>query len=912
MPALGREPRTPDARRQRPRLGVGGRPPPSSASPDVAIQGTSPTSIVSTDGLPVPVHRNGEPHDIHTKLDPLLSAFSIFPPKPKHDFDLFHIHYIHGDTMPRYKSPEVTPASFHTICTNMKENHDLFDIKPDLNTKALKMMLHLMNNKTEDKTEDDPDSANKGCSFATESSIETSMTAGAGANVTNLFDANFSYSNSKSATRAFRVSVTRWQKYIGGTALSRLIWKHGEVVFTKILEELATNIDTEIDQRRLLAIVTKKIIADVHISRQRSNSNTVDVHAAGPDGTGGTNVTIDRSLLQEDATHCEGGIAGVQYLVFPMKRLGEYKYRFLPGVVVLKPEADVNGKNADQFSVYKRWQEGENHPYDDANSDHHHHGSYNNYSCTASCLADCLQRARSAPTPEVNGLPLADEFRHTGSQDDSSTPLYTDVAPRLNRIPFIDIDLAPKLNDFSMGQFVLAISYRRKAEEEEDEGRRQQNRARCVGLLRSVLRWCCYEPAMRALLELADCYASGIGIQSDEHTAATLRYCVTVLRQTDESRRIWPQMQKQRSGLLREPEPEKIIIQTLGSISGPRRRIRLCLAVDTVCVAGRLMHFCASQGYWFMLLPEKLSFSIEPESEKSVIHLLTESGTPLRPWLTYIRIHPAGNCVKAVVTATSDVTLRSTLRSLDPTALSQQPRMYGDAGPSDDVAPSRMAAGDDHWPASYGGMLGEVMLKYLVRKFLRFSRSRNSKKKQGNTGMQLIDSAVDVFGKRFWLAEKNNKWFFRGVTSGKKPPPFGQSRIPGTGRRRSKFTVLCTLPERSSPKFSLLRELEDEDALAPSNGRDFFDTALACDIDYFDEQESTKVSSSNQSPPRYHRLEKGGPCSEPSVKNEGIPDYVDTREVHSVSMPPIAEGSITPYMALPISIYETMVAAFRR
>lgn len=553
------------------------------------------------------------PQSIHSRLGGDLDAFAVFKPRIPDVLKLFQVVYIHGDDKPRHKSPEVTVANLKTICDRMKDSAERYNQRPLLEESDLDRICREMESIDEETSE-----GATVFGVASESSVEKALTADASLDVASLFSAGVNMSRTRAATREFSVTVTKSQKYAGGGELCRLIWKHGEVLFNKLLEDIDTDIDMVSDERRLVAIVTKKIVADMHISRERTFMRSHGAHGGVPEVNAA--LYVNRSRLQRDVSHYEGGIAGIQCIMFPMKRLDDFKFRFLPGTNVLRvDDDDVDGSNSDTFSVYKRWKQGQDHRED-------HTGG--------SC--------RHVP---FNNLGLA-----RSSDSLSTNPGWADIAPRLNRVPWIDIDLTPRLNDFAMRQCALAAGYREKAIDEKSQDTRSNCQTKCIALLRSAIRKCCYEATVTGLLDLANCYYAGIGVPQEANTASMVNYCAKVLRDSHESQSIWCQLLCERKPFLRDPQPERRIIQKI-SICGPRSWLPLCQTFETVnCLfTARVRMHVSTRGEW--RIPQKFSLSKLSESERRRIYLLIAAG-PLRIY-TSIDMDTAEKPEKSMPTCTT-------------------------------------------------------------------------------------------------------------------------------------------------------------------------------------------------------------------------------------------------------------------
>ncbi|CDF40948.1 Sel1-repeat containing protein [Chondrus crispus] len=448
---------------------------------------------------------------IHEELDCLLSAFSLFRPMIPDQFKLFGVLYVNPDPDCRHEPPEVTTANLKQICEDYREEHAANGATPEI----IRVVDELLGD-MERNVEAEPVAFQVSQASATEDSVRVALDA----RLLGVVTAQGNRERTSTAARDVSLTVSSCEKY-HGFKLRKLLWQNAEFFFTKILEMIDTDFDFQDGQRRMMAIVTKKIIADISISNEASNQRDTGAGVGGPEGT----VTLQADYRVSDAEADEkqifSGIAGIHFLMFPIERLDEHTFRIRPGVTVDAERREDSANNSSTRNAYEKWYK--NGASEDMDA---------NRTQTFNMPKDATRNSTCPPRPALvlTAEPQREDDTPSRSEDilreqiDGGVISAEDLVdgdsvllrPHLNRIPYVDINLKPALNEFATRQVSLALKFQSETEQDRTIYTSLQSRDRCTALrlFRSALRKRCYGSTIYALECLGDFYIPGHGCNS--------------------------------------------------------------------------------------------------------------------------------------------------------------------------------------------------------------------------------------------------------------------------------------------------------------------------------------------------------------------------------------------------------------
>lgn len=392
---------------------------------------------------------------------------------------------------------------------------------------------------------------------------ERSLLLAFNANLLAVATAHARYVKTVSTTRDFSLTVSKSETY-QGYKLRKLIWQNPHFFFSKILETIEADVRFSVGQRRLMAIVTKKITADVSISAQTQNERDAGVGAGGPADTAAADINAQLTNLASNINRANGGIAGIHFLMFPIERVEEFLFRVRPGINVGASSPDDNTPNVSTYTAYKRWHghtEQQGDMFRNASRDFNISGNstfrshFNLHSQNENLAVEQLK----PPTSGNSHDQTTENARPSGERVDEDFVFFQ---PNLNHTPFVDIDLSSMLNEFAMRQVTVAIRLKNEAGVP-----RSQGQAAALCLLRSVFQKKCYEATIRCLEVLGSFYSDGSQVYQDKRKARALVMSASILRNVRESFCIWYQILTDDTWLCKVTTPENIIIRMVATPS---------------------------------------------------------------------------------------------------------------------------------------------------------------------------------------------------------------------------------------------------------------------------------------------------------------------------------------------------------
>ena len=502
---------------------------------------------------------------IHEELDCLLSAFSLFRPIIPRRFDLFGVLYVNPDPDRRHEAPEVTIANLKQICEDYQEQHAANGAAPE-NKRVVDELLDDM----ERNVEAAPVAFQVSQGSATDHSVRVALDA----SLLGVVTAKGHHERTITASRDVSVTASNCEMY-HGYKLRKLLWQNPELFFTKILEIIDTDFHFQDGQRRMMAIVTKKIIADVSISSEASNQRDTGAGVGGPEGTVTLQGNHRVSKTAANSKQILDGIAGIHFLMFPIERLDEHMFRIRPGVTVDAPRREDCANNSSTRNAYEKWyQNGANKDMDA------------NRTCDFTMPKNATLNSTLLPRPALvltaepqkeDDTPSSRSENILREQIDGGVTSAEDLVdgdtvlgrPHLNRIPYVNINLKPTLNEFAIRQVTLALKFLSEAEQDKSIDTILQSRHRCTALrlFRSALRKRCYGSTVYALESLGNFYGCSSKAASNEPAARAFKFCAVVLRNLRESYRVWVQILMEKARLRYENRPEAVIARMVATPS---------------------------------------------------------------------------------------------------------------------------------------------------------------------------------------------------------------------------------------------------------------------------------------------------------------------------------------------------------
>lgn len=499
--------------------------------------------------------------DVHTQISKRLRAYSVFPPVLEDHFELFQVVLLGSSRESRAESPRSTPGNLQTIISRLHARLESsrsqgYDIGLDKST--LEDFMH----EFEEVSIPTPyDHEGEGSMTITVSEASLAK-AGVNLQVGQSLNAGVGFSRYEVSLRQLRLSEISSEAYNGGGELRKLIWDHSEAIFSLILEEIDMDLGTAVGDRSLVAVVTKKICANVGVSR--TDVTTASFGASSPDGGFlSARAGVEFSNVSHEDFDAHHGISGVHFIVFPVEVVGQFRWRFYRGIDLRDAEPqddslDEMMARRDHFLQSQKWHR----------KDVNQMSSSSDHQDIRRGSPEASTEMPMSPTSEEDSASVENGVRvpcgKAVSVREGITPKcsssrggeeWIDVFPANNPVPWVDIDLKDCLGEFAFRQCALGAEYRAlPCTHAQEHG---------VRLLRSSLCKACPESIVRASCDLSECYEHGLGVLRSQSMAKELRSWSETMREDDVSLTFWCEFLSHDDTFLTSLEPEKRVLEMI-------------------------------------------------------------------------------------------------------------------------------------------------------------------------------------------------------------------------------------------------------------------------------------------------------------------------------------------------------------
>lgn len=386
--------------------------------------------------------------------------------------------------------------------------------------------------------------------------------AGVSLQIDHSVNTGVGFSRYEASLRQLRLLEISSKGYNGGGELRKLIWDHREPIFSLILEEIDMDLGTCEGDRSLVAVVTKKICANVGVSK--TSVTSASFGASSPvEGFLSARAGMDISNMSHESFDAHHGICGVHFILFPVEVVGQHRWRFYRGIDLRDAEPqddslDEMMARRDHFLQSQKW-----------------HRKDVSEVCNSSEHQDISRRSPGASTERSRSSTSEEDFASTenevsvpcgdvASPGEEILPKYADgrvgeefvdVAPANNPVPWVDIDITECLGEFAVRQCALAAEYRAlSCTHAQEQG---------VRLLRSSLCKACPESIVRASMDLSECYEHGLGVLRNQSMAKELRSWSEAMRTDDVFLTFWCELLSHDDTFSRSLEPEKRVSEVM-------------------------------------------------------------------------------------------------------------------------------------------------------------------------------------------------------------------------------------------------------------------------------------------------------------------------------------------------------------
>lgn len=493
---------------------------------------------------------------IHTALDNCFRGYSVFPPIPEDELQLFQVVFIRSSSDQRHRSPRKTPCNLKTLI----ETADRY-LEPKLlapphlktacnadNWKGISASFQVEFEHLSSKSPSTTYEADR--PMMTNVSKSSLHRAGVSASLLGLnFHAQAGREREAHNSKDVMIEGVKSHGYVGGGTLKTLLWEHIRILFPLIIGDNQDAFAGPLGKKRLLGIVTKRFLANVNVSWLDFRSAADGVSASTPipeTALGGGRESVRGSA----SSGYYSGVCSLNLIVLPVEKIGKRLFRVFEPIDVCDVEDEESAGSEDDAEDAPGGDAGGDSAGNSGGSSGGNPGDSSGGGSGASrgpegMFSDSLgwhggSGSIDLDSKDINTRaygPSSYMDFEPGSPSDSSisssdgavqTPvsLADDLgcggdSPQSCTLSFVDIDVDEYGSD-CIPDFQLALIESYRANGAELRGGDSTLGKHVVALLRSVLNK--FRPTSFgiALKELAECHSDGTGMKKDPRKAEDL------------------------------------------------------------------------------------------------------------------------------------------------------------------------------------------------------------------------------------------------------------------------------------------------------------------------------------------------------------------------------------------------------
>lgn len=462
------------------------------------------SNTVSTD-----CGNKGLTRNVYCALNDLFRAYSVFQPALTDSCSLFQVVFLQSSPEERHRSPRETTSNLKTMLE--RENEFLLPAgsadcvlgkkhNPSIQNAFLQEFQLTSGLSSFGGTSED-------CSAFLSVTEGSLIRAGVTMPLIPPIGAGIGVVREVNVSRTLKISDLQAERYTGGGRLKTLIWNHIDIVFPMILAEAEDEFGSEVGDKKMMAIVTKRIIANIDVSSSSTRSYKAGAFSKVP--TTSLSAGAEGSWSFDSCNHLSG-VSGLHMIELPVEKKAYNKYRVFRPIDICNAEEEdedsVSEASRSKFIDSVRWHRG-NQSLQHDSMDVSANTSPNNSINRSESEGSTYSRSTARTIP--------------GSvESEWNQEEWKDVPSHFSKL-WMDIDVEPLLEKIAHRQCTIAGGYLQE-QRSVKEGRK------CVRLLRSAIIKCRYGSLERPLTFLASCYEVGFGVLRNVKVARKLRRCASV------------------------------------------------------------------------------------------------------------------------------------------------------------------------------------------------------------------------------------------------------------------------------------------------------------------------------------------------------------------------------------------------